>query len=76
MVTDVSKRGDAALVEKTFGNVDMATLPQALSQAMRELARLARGMSPPPDDISLSLDLPVGILKFRCWRRAPAEDQP
>jgi hypothetical protein len=42
-------------------------LPLALGEAVLDLSKLAATMH--PDDISLSLDLPAGILTFRAYRR-------
>ena len=61
----VSRKPDA--VERTFGLGPVEGLPKALGEAMLDLARLAASMH--PDDISLSLDMPAGILEFRAYRR-------
>ena len=37
---------------------------------MMDLAKLAQDMH--PDDVSLSLDMPAGILEFRAYRRSRA----
>lgn len=42
-------------------------LPTTLGAALLDLSRMAAAMH--PDDISLSLDLPAGILTFRAYRR-------
>ena len=68
--TEVTKRGDAELVEKTFA-VPIETLPAALAEAITELAKLANRMT--PDDISVSLDLPAGTMSFRAYKRAPVQ---
>ena len=61
----VSRKPD--LVEQTFGLERGEGLPAALGAAVVDLAQLAATMH--PDDISLSLDLPAGILSFRAYRR-------
>jgi hypothetical protein len=61
----VSRKPD--LIERAFGLGPVEGLPKALGEALVDLARLAEGMR--PDDISLSLDLPAGILSFRAYRR-------
>lgn len=61
----VSREPDA--VERVFGLEPVEGLPKALSEAVLDLARLAATMH--PDDISLSLDMPAGILEFRAYRR-------
>jgi hypothetical protein len=63
------RSGDAEAVEKHF-RVTLDTLPAALAEAITTLSRLAEDMR--PDDVCLDLDLPAGVLHFRCWRRAPA----
>ena len=64
-----TRSGDTEAVEKHF-KVSLDTLPTALAEAITTLARVAEDMR--PDDVSLDLDLPAGVLHFRCWRRAPA----
>ena len=61
----VSREPDA--VERVFGLEPVEGLPKALSEAVLDLARLAATMH--PDDISLSLDMPAGIMEFRAYRR-------
>ena len=61
----VARKPDA--VERTFGPLTQEELPRALGSAMMDLAKLAQDMR--PDDVSLSLDLPAGILTFRAYRR-------
>ena len=61
----VSRKPDA--VERTFGLEPVEGLPTALGAALLDLSKLAATMH--PDDISLSLDLPAGILTFRAYRR-------
>lgn len=61
----VSRKPDA--VEQTFGLGPADGLPMALSAALVDLAKMASAMR--PDDISMSLDLPAGILTFRAYRR-------
>jgi hypothetical protein len=61
----VSRKPDA--VERTFGFGSTESLPAALGAAVVDLSKLATTMH--PDDISLSLDLPAGILCFRAYRR-------
>jgi hypothetical protein len=61
----VARKPDA--VERTFGPLTPEELPRALGSAMMDLAKLAQDMR--PDDVSLSLDLPAGILTFRAYRR-------
>jgi hypothetical protein len=54
-------------VRRTFELERAEDLPAALGAAVVDLAQLASVMH--PDDISLSLDLPAGILTFRAYRR-------
>lgn len=61
----VSRKPD--LVERTFGLEPVEGLPTTLGAAVLDLSKLAASMR--PDDISLSLDLPAGILTFRAYRR-------
>jgi hypothetical protein len=61
----VSRKPDA--VEQMFGLGPVEGLPTALGAALLDLSKLAATMH--PDDISLSLDLPAGILTFRAYRR-------
>lgn len=61
----VSRKPDA--VERTFGLGPVEGLPASLGAALLELSKLAATMH--PDDISLALDLPAGILTFRAYRR-------
>ncbi|MDN3274746.1 hypothetical protein QWJ07_10855 [Frankia sp. RB7] len=61
----VSRKPDT--VEQTFGLGPVEGLPAALGAALLDLSKLAATMH--PDDISLSLDLPAGILTFRAYRR-------
>lgn len=61
----VERRPDA--VERTFGPLTQEELPRALGAAMMDLAKLASAMH--PDDVSLSLDMPAGILEFRAYKR-------
>ena len=61
----VARKPDA--VERTFGPLTQEELPRALGSAMMDLAKLASAMH--PDDVSLSLDMPAGILEFRAFRR-------
>ena len=61
----VARKPDA--VEQTFGLEPVEGLPTALGAALVDLARMASAMH--PDDISVSLDLPAGILTFRAYRR-------
>ena len=64
--SDLASRTPDA-VERIFGLEPVEGLPRALSEAVLDLARLAATMH--PDDISLSLDLPAGVLEFRAYRR-------
>ena len=64
--TDVVQRNSEA-IERTFGLGPVEGLPTALGAALLDLSKLAATMH--PDDISLSLDLPAGILTFRAYRR-------
>jgi hypothetical protein len=61
----VARKPDA--VERTFGLEPVEGFPAALSAALLDLSKMASAMH--PDDISLSLDLPAGILSFRAFRR-------
>ena len=61
----VVRKPDA--VERIFGAEPVESLPVALGAAVMDLSKLAATMH--PDDISLSLDLPAGILTFRAYRR-------
>jgi hypothetical protein len=61
----ISRKPDS--VERTFGLEPVEGLPTALGEALIVLSRLAATMH--PDDISLQLDLPAGILTFRAYRR-------
>jgi hypothetical protein len=54
-------------IERTFGLAPVDGLPAALGAALLDLSKLAATMH--PDDISLSLDLPAGVLTFRAYRR-------
>jgi hypothetical protein len=61
----ISRKPDA--VERTFGLEPVDGLPTTLGAALMDLSKMAGEMR--PDDISLSLDLPAGILTFRAYRR-------
>jgi len=61
----VSRKPDA--LERTFELGRVEGLSTSLGDAMLELSKLASKMS--PDDISLTLDLPAGVLQFRAYRR-------
>ena len=61
----ITRKSDS--VERTFGLEPVEGLPKALGEALLDLSKLAATMH--PDDISLSLDLPAGILTFRAYRR-------
>jgi len=61
----VSRKANA--VERTFALEPVEGLPTALGAAVLDLSKLAASMR--PDDISLQLDLPAGILTFRAYRR-------
>ena len=61
----VARKTDA--IERAFGPLTPDELPRALASAMMDLAKLAQDMR--PDDVSLSLDMPAGILEFRAYRR-------
>ena len=61
----ISRKPDA--VEQTFGLEPVEGLPTTLGAALLDLSKMASAMH--PDDISLSLDLPAGILTFRAYRR-------
>ncbi|WP_441259620.1 hypothetical protein AB7008_23680 [Bradyrhizobium sp. 521_C7_N1_3] len=61
----VSRKAEA--VERTFGVEPIEGLPTTLGAALLDLSKMAAAMH--PDDISLSLDLPAGILTFRAYRR-------
>lgn len=63
-----TRTAEAELVEKVFGAITTDGLPAALGAALVNLAALAVEMR--PDDVSLTLDLPAGVLTFRCYRRA------
>lgn len=64
--TDLVSR-KALAVERTFGLEPVEGLPTTLGAALLDLSKMAAAMH--PDDISLSLDLPAGILTFRAYRR-------
>ena len=61
----ISRKPD--VIERRFGFEPVEGFPKTLSEALLDLSKMAAAMH--PDDISLSLDLPAGVLTFRAYRR-------